>query len=150
MQVGHLSFAPFVPSSIGFDRFFENFERLSDTTSQVSKFPPHNIIRTDDYHFTIEMAVAGFSEKDIDVTLKDGVLSVEGEKKLLTEDKVSYVHQGIANRSFVKTFQLADSVEVRSAKLQNGLLRIDLEVIVPESRKARKIPLVTESQLLTE
>ena len=151
MQVGHLSFGPLLPTTVGFDRLFESVEKMLDAEVQPTKFPPHNIIRQDEYHFVIEMAVAGYSDKEIDVTLKHSTLTVQGLKDSNSDEKTQYVYRGIANRSFIKTFQLADSVEVRDAKLVNGLLRISLENVVPESRKARKIPLtVSEPQLLTE
>ncbi len=150
MQVGHLSFGPLLPTTVGFDRFFESVERMLDTEVQPTKFPPHNIIRKDEYHFTIEMAVAGFEESEIDLTVKDSTLTVQGLKNA-ADEKTEYVYRGIANRSFIKTFQLADSVEIREAKLVNGMLRIELENVVPESRKARKIPLTVASpQLLNE
>jgi len=151
MTVGHLSFSPLLPTTVGFDRFFDSFERLLQSDIQPAKFPPHNIVRKDDYHFVIEMAVAGFEYKEIDLTLKNSTLTVQGLKEPKDDDKTDYVYRGIANRSFVKTFQLADSVEVRNASLINGMLRIELENVVPESRKARKISLTTaSSQLLNE
>jgi len=151
MTVGHLSFGPLVPTTVGFDRFFDSVERMLQSDLQPTKFPPHNIVKQDEYHFVIEMAVAGFEEKEIDVTIKNSTLTVQGLKDTKDEDKLEYVYRGIANRSFIKTFQLADSVEVHDAKLVNGMLRIELENVVPESRKARKIPLTTSTpQLLNE
>ncbi len=148
--VGHLSFGPLVPTTIGFDRFFDSFDRMLQSDVQPSKFPPHNIVRRDEYHFAIEMAVAGFEEKEIDLAIKHSTLTVQGAKIPSEEEKLEYLYRGIANRSFIKTFQVADSVEVRSAKLVNGMLTIELENVVPESRKARKIPIATASQLLNE
>lgn len=151
MQVGHLSFGPLLPTTVGFDRFFQSVEKMLDQEVQHTKFPPHNIVRKDEYHFVIEMAVAGFEENEIDVTVKNSTLTVQGLKNTVNEDKTDYVYRGIANRSFIKTFQLADSVEVRDAKLVNGMLTIDLENVVPESRRARKIPLSASTpQLLNE
>lgn len=151
MQVGHLSFGPLLPTTVGFDRFFDSVERMLQSDIQPTKFPPHNIVRKDEYHFVIEMAVAGFEEKEIDVTIKNSTLTVQGLKDIKDEEKTDYVYRGIANRSFIKTFQLADSVEVREAKLTNGMLTIALENVVPESRKARKIPLgASAPQLLNE
>lgn len=150
MTVGHLSFGPLLPTTVGFDRFFQSVEKMLDTEPQPTKFPPHNILRKDDYNFVIEMAVAGFEEKEIDLTVKDSTLTVQGLKET-SDEKHEYVYRGIANRSFIKTFQLADSVEVRGAQLANGMLRIALENVVPESRKARKIQLTaSDPQLLTE
>lgn len=151
MQVSHLSFGTLVPSTVGFDRFFTSAERLLSTDQSTAiKFPPHNIIRLDEHRYIIEMAVAGFTLEEIDVTVQEGVLSIRGTKS--DETLVgTYLHRGIGNRNFVKTFQLSDSVEIRNAALTDGVLRIDLENVIPESRKPRKIPLTTTtSQLLTE
>lgn len=154
MNVGHVSFGPLLPTTVGFDRFFDSVEKLLQAEpSNNIKFPPHNIIRKDDYNFVIEMAVAGFDEKELDVTIKDSTLTIQGLKDVhdASDAKVEYIHRGIATRSFIKTFQLADSVEIREAQLVNGMLRIALENVVPESRKSRKIPLkVSQPQLLNE
>jgi len=151
MSSGYLSFGQLLPTTVGFDRFFDSFERLLQSDIQPAKFPPHNIVRKDDYRFVIEMAVAGFEQNEIDLTLKNSTLTVQGLKETKDDDKTDYVYRGIANRSFIKTFQLADSVEVRDASLINGMLKIELENVVPESRKARKISLTpAPAQLLNE
>lgn len=150
MQVGHLSFGPLVPTTVGFDRFFDSVEKLlSVDQSTAVKFPPHNIIRVDDNRYTIEMAVAGFTMNEIDVVVQDGTLKVEGSKKSKELQKGSYLHRGIGCRDFTKYFQLADTVEVREASLSDGILTVELENVIPESKKPRKISL-RAPQLLTE
>ncbi len=150
MTVGHLSFGPLMPTTVGFDRFFDSVEKLlAVDQSTAIKFPPHNVLRVDDNHYTIEMAVAGYSMNEIDVVVQDGTLKVEGSKKTKEPAKGVYVHRGIGTRDFTKYFQLADTVEVREATLSDGILTIQLENVIPESRKPRKISL-RSPQLLTE
>lgn len=151
MQVGHLSFGPLVPTTVGFDRFFDSVEKLlSVDQSTAVKFPPHNIIRVDDNHYTIEMAVAGFTMNELDVVVQDGTLKIEGTKRETDAKKGLYLHRGIGNRDFKKFFQLADTVEVRDASLIDGILVIQLENVIPESKKPRKISLRSSPQLLNE
>lgn len=130
-------FSPLFRSSVGFDRVFDLLDSVSryDTTQG---FPPYNIERTDENHYRITLAVAGFAEKDLNVEVRDGVLTVQG-KHAEEGEKGSYLYQGIAGRAFERRFQLAEHVEVKGAKLENGLLHVDLERIVPEERKPRRI-----------
>lgn len=129
----------FDPFSIGYDKMFD---RLDSMTSVLSKaipgYPPYNIKKVDDNKYTIELAVAGFSKTDIDIELKDGTLVVSGSSK--NDDSVAqYLHKGIADRSFSRQFQLADTIEVKNADLINGMLKIWLENTIPESKKPKKI-----------
>ena len=127
-------FAPFYRSSVGFDRLFDLLEQSAET---APGYPPYNIERTDDTHYRITVAVAGFAEKDLNVEVREGVLTVAGKRE--DQEKQSYLHQGIAGRAFERRFQLADHVEVRDAKLENGLLHIALERVIPEEKKPRRI-----------
>ena len=130
-------FSPLFRSTVGFDRLFDMLDQADDT---AQSYPPYNIERTDENHYRVTLAVAGFGEKDLNVEVRDGVLSVSGKREDgVKEDKGSFLHQGIAGRAFERRFQLADHVEVRSAKLENGLLHIELEQIVPEEKKPRRI-----------
>ena len=130
-------FSPLFRSTVGFDRLFDMLDQAGDT---AQSYPPYNIERTDENHYRVTLAVAGFGEKDLNVEVRDGVLSVSGKREDgVKEDKGSFLHQGIAGRAFERRFQLADHVEVRSAKLENGLLHIELEQIVPEEKKPRRI-----------
>ena len=101
-------------------------------------FPPHNIIKVDDYQYIVELAIAGFAKQEVTITLKDGLLEIKGQKN--PEDpEVQYLHKGIGTRSFIKTITLADTVEVRGAEFRDGVLRIALENVIPESKKPRQI-----------
>ncbi len=129
-----IDFSPYFRSTVGFDRLFDMLQQATDAGSG---FPPYNIERTDETHYRITLAVAGFSEKDLNVELRDGMLTVTG--KGVDAQKQAYLYQGIAGRAFERRFQLAEHVEVRAAKLENGLLHVDLERIVPEEKKPRRI-----------
>jgi molecular chaperone IbpA len=124
--------------AIGFDRMFEELNRTF--ANSKDNYPPHNIAQLDDTHFIIEVAVAGFAEDEIDVELKDNLLTVKGEKvKAEDAPKVEYLHKGISARNFTRTFPLADNVEVRGATVQNGILAVALELVIPEEEKPKKI-----------
>jgi molecular chaperone IbpA len=127
-------FSPYFRSTVGFDHLFDMLEHAVDAGNG---YPPYNIERTDETHYRISVAVAGFAEKDLNVEVRDGVLTLTGKRE--ESDKQNYLHQGIAGRAFERRFQLAEHVEVRAAKLENGLLHIDLERIVPEEKKPRRI-----------
>lgn len=124
--------------AIGFDRMFEELNRTF--AASKDNYPPHNIVQLDETHFVIEVAVAGFKESEVDVELKDNLLTVKGEQ-VKDEDKpeVEYLHKGISTRNFTRTFPLAENVEVRAATVENGILAIALERIIPEEKKAKKI-----------
>jgi molecular chaperone IbpA len=124
-------------TTVGFDRIFDRITRMHETTTKATGYPPYNIMRNTDTQYSIEMAVAGFTEADLDITLKEGILTVKGNAEA-KEDK-NYVHRGIAARSFVRTFTLADTIEISGASLENGMLIICLENMIPEEKKERKI-----------
>lgn len=125
--------SPFYRSTVGFDRLLN----LLDTASDQG-YPPYNIERSDENNYRVTVAVAGFAEKDLSVDVKDRVLTISGKKEEAS-DKPSFLHQGIAGRAFERSFQLAEHVEVKAARLENGLLHVDLERIVPEEKKPRRI-----------
>ena len=131
------------PVTIGFDNVFDHFERMFEDDFRalsVPNFPPYNIVKTGNNKYDVELALAGYSKKDIDVSLEDGVLtikSIKEEKEDKEEDGV--IHKGIAKRYFSKAFTIADDVEVKGAELKDGLLKVSLERIVPESKKPRTI-----------
>jgi molecular chaperone IbpA len=129
-----IDFSPYFRSTVGFDRLFDMLQQATDASNG---FPPYNIERADETCYRITLAVAGFSEKDLNVELRDGVLTVTGKGE--DSQKQEYLYQGIAGRAFERRFQLAEYVEVRAAKLENGLLHLDLERIVPEEKKPRRI-----------
>ena len=127
-------FSPYFRSTVGFDHLFNMLDQAADAGNG---YPPYNIERTDETHYRISVAVAGFAEKDLNVEVRDGVLTITGKREDAT--KAGYLYQGIAGRTFERRFQLAEHVEVRAAKLENGLLHVDLERVVPEEKKPRKI-----------
>ena len=131
---------PLFRSTIGFDRLADMLDSVAQYDSGVS-YPPYNIERTDENHYRISLAVAGFAEKDLTVEVKEGVLSVTGKREAEKEsaEPRHFLYQGIAGRTFERRFQLAENVEVRGAQLENGLLHVDLERIVPEEKKPRRI-----------
>jgi molecular chaperone IbpA len=136
---------PLYRSTVGFDRLTDMLDSLSQVDSGVT-YPPYNIERTDENHYRISLAVAGFAEKDLAVEVKEGVLSVQGKRDGEKESvQARYLHQGIAGRAFDRRFQLAENVEVRGAQVENGLLHIDLERIVPEEKKPRRITIGAKS-----
>jgi molecular chaperone IbpA len=124
--------------TIGFDRMFEELNRTFANSRTDGNYPPHNVVKLDDTHYVIEVAVAGFAEDEIDVELKENVLTVKGEQAKL-EQEVEYLHKGISARNFTRTFPLAEHIEVRGATVKNGILAIALEQVVPEENKPKKI-----------
>ena len=145
MTLGRISFGPLAHTTLGFERFFDDVERLlaTDVQKVTQSFPPHNIIKLDDSRYIVELAVAGFSKNEISITVEDGTLVVKGEKKEKDTDVV-YLHRGIGTRSFTKTLTVADTIEVQGAEFKDGILRIGLENIIPEHKKPRKIEIGTE------
>jgi molecular chaperone IbpA len=132
-------FSPLFRSTVGFDRLFDMLDSVAQYDANQS-YPPYNIERSDDTHYRITLAVAGFGEKDLTVEVRDGVLTVQGKRSDDTQKtNPGFLYQGIAGRAFERRFQLAEHVEVKGAKLENGLLHVDLERIVPEERKPRRI-----------
>ena len=139
VKLTHFDINQFTPFSVGFDRVFD---RLVDygTTYETGGFPPYNIRKTDDFKHVIELALAGFSKDEIEVVLTDGVLVIKSADLLSqTDPNEGLVHKGIAKRSFTRKFTLADDIEIKDAKLKNGLLEIELEQIVPEHKKPKTI-----------
>ena len=131
------NFNQLTPYAVGFDRVFDNLARYMDNTVASTGFPPYNIRKDGDYGYVIEMALAGFSKKDIEVEVADGTLSVRSVKENIDDDAELY--HGIADRKFNRKFTLADDVVVNNAALENGMLNIDLERVIPEEKKPRLI-----------
>jgi molecular chaperone IbpA len=129
------------PFSIGFDSIFDEFERMLDSSEFVSNYPPYNIKQISDSDYKIEVALAGFDKKDIEVEAKDNALTIRSRAKDETIDEKGdgVVHKGIASRQFIRSFALGDDIKAKDAKLENGLLTIDLEREVPEGKKPRLI-----------
>ena len=132
----NIQYAPLQKFAVGFDELFKEMDKLSLNGSNTA-YPPYNIVSVDDNKFQIEVAVAGFAEKDLDITLENGVLTIAGNKE--EEDEREFVHKGIAMRNFTRTFRLATHIEVEGAKLENGLLVVTLKRHIPEELKPKKI-----------
>jgi molecular chaperone IbpA len=135
-----------------FDRFYvgfdDQFNRLAkmhdDIAKNIPNYPPYNIKKTDDNKYTIELAVAGFAKSNIDISFEDDKLIVKGFTTDDDQAGKNYLYQGIANRAFTRMFALNDQVEVQSAELVNGMLKIFLERIIPEHKKPKKIEVSDE------
>ncbi|MFC6198559.1 Hsp20 family protein [Ponticaulis profundi] len=142
-----IDLTPVYRTMVGFDRVASMIDAASRLDGSQG-YPPYNIEKTGDNDFRIELAVAGFGEEDLDIETKEGVLTVTG-KTGATEDgeKREFLHRGIAERSFIRRFQLADHVVVNGAELRNGLLRIELQRQLPEAMKPRKIAIGGHSKV---
>ena len=127
----------FMGLSVGFDSLFN---RIPTVAQQDNGYPPYNIRKVDDYIYVIEIALAGFSERDIEVEVADGVVSIRSKEDKDTVE-TEYVHRGIARRSFARKWTLSDDMIVNGAEFQNGLLNINLEKVVPEEKKPRIVPI---------
>ena len=133
----HDNFNKLTPYAVGFDRMFDHLSRYMDNNVQSTGFPPYNIQKGGDYTYTIEMALAGFGKEDIEVEVTENTLSVKSDKK--DESDEYTFHRGISYRKFDRKFTLADDIVVNGAKLENGMLTIQLERVVPEEKKPRLI-----------
>ena len=130
-------FSPLYRATVGFDQIADMFDRVLTSDTQTSSYPPYNIEKIDEDAYRISVAVAGFSEADLNVEVRENSLIISAGKS--EEDKKNYLHRGIANRSFERRFQLADHVHVTGATHSDGMLHIELKREVPEALKPRKI-----------
>ena len=128
-----IDYSPFFRSTVGFDRLIGLLESASE-----QGYPPYNIERSDENNYRVSLAVAGFAENELSVDVKDRVLTITGKREE-SEKAPALLHQGIAGRGFERNFQLAEHVEVKAARLENGLLHVDLERVVPDEKKPRRI-----------
>ena len=131
------NFNQLTPYAVGFDRVFDQLQNYVENNSSSTGYPPYNIRKDGEYNYDIEMALAGFSKKDIEVEVADGVLTIRSVKE--NEDDDNNLYRGISYRKFNRKFTLADDIIVKDAKLQDGLLKISLEKIIPEEKKPRLI-----------
>ena len=130
------------PVTIGFDSMFDNFERMfeDDFFNTSSSYPAYDIVKTDENQYDVEVALAGFNKKDIKVEFADGQLSIESIKNQTAKEKDNgKIYKGIAKRYFKKSFSIADNCEVKGAGLKDGLLKVSLERIIPETKKPKVI-----------
>ena len=136
--------APLYRNTVGFDRLFSMLDQFVGVDAAPS-YPPYNIERTGENAYRISIAVAGFTDRNLTIEVKENALSVRGEKKMSEERKAEVLYQGIAARSFDRRFQLADGVQVVGAALENGLLHVDLVREIPEAKKPKLIPIASNS-----
>ena len=133
------------PLSVGFDDVFDHFESMFNhqyDSINVPNYPPYNIIKTGKYTYDIQVALAGYGKKDVDVSFENSVLTIKSVKdkdEKEVEDNDGVLHKGIAKRMFTKSFTIADEVEIKGAELKDGLLIVSMERIIPEHKKARTI-----------
>jgi molecular chaperone IbpA len=136
---------PLYRSTIGFDRIGSLLDALTTFEGDAPSYPPYNIERVGESDYRISMAVAGFGESDLDIEVKENTLCIRGDKRIEQENS-TFLHRGIAARSFERRFQLADYVVVKGASLENGLLHVDLARELPEAMKPRTIEITTTKE----
>lgn len=137
---------PLTRATVGFDRIFNDLERQF-ANSNTTSYPPYNVVEVNDNEWMISIAVAGFGMDNLDITLDKNILTVQGNSPVVPES-VNYLHKGIAGRSFVRTFTLADHIEVKTAHLELGMLNIHLVRHVPEELQPKKIAITTVEHLI--
>ena len=131
------NFNQLTPYAVGFDRVFDQLQNYASHNATSSGFPPYNIRKEGEFSYVIDMALAGFSKDDIEVEVADGLLTVRSVKE--NEENEESIYRGISYRKFNRKFTLADEIVVKDASLENGMLVILLERVVPEEKKPRKI-----------
>ena len=131
------NFNQLTPYAVGYDRIFDHLNNYLSNNVTSTGFPPYNISKGGDYNYVIEMALAGFSKKDIEIEVADGTLTIRSTKE--NEESEDTLHRGISYRKFNRKFTIADDIIVNDASLDNGMLQINLERIVPEEKKPRLI-----------
>ena len=135
------------PFAVGFDRTFDALALLASSRANETNYPPYNIRKISEDQYTIELAIAGFEEKDIDIELAEENLTIKGNRPKEATDVL--LHQGLAARDFVKKFVLSDDMVIKGAALSNGMLYVGVERIIPDEKKPRKIKLTSKNKLLS-
>ena len=135
--------SPLLRSSVGFDVFDNIFDSVFNLNESNTSYPPYNILKSDN-NYTISLAIAGFSKDEIDVSLQENELVIKGVAKD-QDEKIEFLHRGIAGRNFERKFRLADTIKVSDANYEDGLLNIYLEREIPEHQKPRKIEINNKS-----
>lgn len=145
-----VSFTPLMRSTVGFDRFNDLFEQLVDggPEARFENYPPYNIEKSGDSAYRIVMAVAGFSPNDLNLTVEKDTLTVTGQIVAAEGEGTTYLHRGIAQRAFKRSFRLADHIKVTGAETRDGLLIVNLVREVPEEAKPRTIPIAGADKLI--
>jgi len=144
-KITSFDLTPFYRNTVGIDSLFDRITRNIDMAANAGNYPPYDIVKTGDEHYEIRIAAAGFRQDEIEVEVKDGQLVVQGGHKSEIRPEVEYLHHGISNRSFVRTFSLSDYVEVKAAVMKDGILTVKLEREIPEAMKPKKIAVAYQS-----
>ena len=134
------------PFAVGFDRTFDSLALLASSRANETNYPPYNIRKVAEEQYSIELAIAGFEEKDIDIELVEETLIINGNRPKEASDGL--LHQGLAARDFIKEFILSDDMVIKGAALSNGMLYVGVERVIPDEKKPRKIELTSKSKLL--
>lgn len=136
---------------IGFDHVWNEIERLADVADN-KLYPPHNVVKHSESTYTIELALAGYKKEDLQVEVKEGILVITGDNRSTvdTEEGREYLHRGISGKKFTRTFRLSEHVVVDGADFVDGLLVIDLKVVIPEEKRPRTIPIGAQQYLESE
>lgn len=138
-----IDLSPLYRASVGFDRLFNTLDQVSRLEDAAFSYPPYNIEKVGDDAYRIVMAVAGFSEDELNVTAKENSLVISGKKEKADGEETKVLHRGIATRAFERRFDLADHIRVTGAKLENGLLSVELVREIPEAKKPRTIAITS-------
>jgi len=138
-----IDLSPLYRASVGFDRLFNTLDSVNRLEDSALSYPPYNIEKVSEDAYRIVMAVAGFGEGDLDITAKENSLVISGRKDKPETEEVTFLHRGIANRAFERRFDLADHIKVTGAKLENGLLSVELVREIPEAKKPRTIAITS-------
>lgn len=144
-KITSFDLTPFYRNTVGIDSLFDRITRNIDMAANMGNYPPYNIVKTGDETYEIQIAAAGFQQDEIDVEVKDGQLIVQGSHSAEMAPVVEYLHHGISNRAFVRTFSLSDYVEVKEAVMKDGILTVKLEREIPEAMKPKKIAINYQS-----
>jgi molecular chaperone IbpA len=144
-KITSFDLTPFYRNTVGIDRLFDRITRQIDAAA-TGNYPPYDIVVTGDTTYEIRVAAAGFTQNEINVEYHEGQLTVTGAHDVETQAKLDYLHHGISNRSWVRSWTLADYVEVKEAVMKDGILTIKLERIVPETMKPKKIAVSYQSE----
>ena len=127
---------------LGFDHLFDELEKITNHANDT--YPPHNVIKSDDMKYDIELAIAGFKKEDISIELKEHVLTIKGDREPRREQD-KYVHKGISGRKFLKSFRLSEYAEVSGADLTDGILTVGIEVVLPEEKRPQMINITSNA-----
>jgi molecular chaperone IbpA len=144
-KISTFDLTPFYRNAVGIDSLFDRITRNIDLAANGGNYPPYDIVKTGDETYEIRVAAAGFRETDIEVEFHEGQIKIHGARSVEPQPEVEYLHHGISNRTFLRTFSLADYVEVKEAVMKDGILTIKLERQVPETSKPKKISISNQS-----